>query len=81
MTPAEFRALSNREYLKGLRDPQARYRHDADRWLSYGGHYAERGAALHAALDHINAVWAEHQQQLVDVEVTPLGDGWHRAAA
>lgn len=60
MTPAQFRALSNREYLKALRNPQSRDRHDADRLLSYGGEHATQGARLHAALDHVNKVWAEH---------------------
>jgi hypothetical protein len=56
---SDIRTLSNREYLEGLRDPQSRLRHNADRWISYGEPYAERGRALHEALQRINDVFGK----------------------
>lgn len=80
MTPAEFRAQSSREYVAGLRDPQRPWRNRVA-LLREQNHPESTAAAdrLEAALDHINAAWAEPLAEVVR-DVCPQ-TGNERAAA
>lgn len=62
MNAAAFRELINREYLKGLRDPQRPMRNRVNILRKQGRD--DRAAALEAALDRINAAFAERDQPL-----------------